>query len=129
MVYYGDGLVKPMNEIGVVFKEEYGVQINYTFTGSADNLSKLQLVQEVDVYMSGDRYYSEQLADKGLTEYEKDVAYLIPIIAVPKGNPANIKNLDDLTRDGVKIILGDENSVAVDKVCQKILKIIILQKK
>jgi len=122
LVYSGAGLRKPMNEIGKVFEEEFGVQINYTYAGSAQNLSQLQLASEGDVYIPGSRYYYEQAAEKGLTVYEKDVAYHIPVIAVPKGNPGNIKSLKDLTKDGIEIVLGDEKSAAIGKVCQKILK-------
>ena len=122
LVYCGAGLAKPMNEIGEVFEEEFGVQIQYTFAGSAQNLSQLQLAGEGDVYMPGALYYYEQAAEKGLTVYEKDIAYHIPVIAVPKGNPANIKDLLDLTRDDVEIVLGDEKSAAIGKTSQKILK-------
>jgi len=123
LVYSGAGLRKPMNEIGKVFEEKYGVQINYTYAGSAQNLIQLQLVGEGDVYVPGALYYYEQAKEKGLTIYEKDVAYHIPVIAVPKGNPANIKNLNDLCRDGVELVLGDEKAAAIGKVTQKILKV------
>lgn len=123
LVYCGAGLSKPMNEIGELFKEEFGVQIQYSFAGSAQNLSQLQLAGEGDVYMPGALYYYEQAAEKGLTVYEKHVAYHIPVIAVPKGNPANIQGLLDLTREDIEIVLGDEKSAAIGKTCQKIFQI------
>ena len=121
LVYSGAGLRKPMDEIGKVFEEKFGVKIDYTYAGSAQNLSQLQLVGEGDVYIPGDLYYYEQAKEKGLTIYEKDIAYHIPVIAVPKGNPAGIKSLDDLCRNDVEIVLGDEKAAAIGKVSQKIL--------
>ncbi len=121
LVYSGAGLRKPMNDIGKAFEEEYGVQINYTYGGSAHILSQLQLAGEGDIYIPGARYYYEKAKEKGLTTFEEDVAYHIPVIAVPKGNPANIKGLDDLCRDDVEIVLGDEKSAAIGRLSQKIL--------
>ncbi len=122
LVYSGAGLRKPMNDIAKAFKEEYGVQINYNYGGSQHILTQLQLAGEGDVYVPGARYYYEKAKGKGLTTYEKDVAYHIPVIAVPKGNPADIKSLDDLCNDDVKLVLGDEKACAIGRLAQKILK-------
>ena len=122
LVYSGAGLRKPMNDIAKAFKEEYGVQINYNYGGSQHILTQLQLAGEGDVYVPGARYYYEKAKGKGLTTYEKDVAYHIPVIAVPKGNPADIKGLDDLCREDVKLILGDEKAAAIGRLAQKMLK-------
>jgi len=121
LVYSGAGLRKPMDEIAEVYKKEYGVQINYTYAGSAQNLSQLQMAGEGDIYVPGSQYYYEQAAKKDLTSYKRDVAYHIPVIAVPKGNPAEIKSLNDLTKSGVEVTLGDERSAAIGRLSQKIL--------
>ena len=128
LVYSGAGLRKPMDEIGESYKKEYGVQINYTYAGSAQNLSQLQMAGEGDIYVPGSQYYYEQAEKKDLTAYKKDIAYHIPVIAVPKGNPAKIKTLNDLTKSGVKVILGDERSAAIGRLSQKILAQNNLQK-
>jgi len=41
LVYSGAGLRKPMDEIAQVFKEKYGIQIQYTYGGSAQNMGVL----------------------------------------------------------------------------------------
>jgi molybdate transport system substrate-binding protein len=121
LVYSGAGLRKPMDEIAQVFKEKYGVQIQYTYGGSAQNLNQLQLVREGDVYVPGDVYYFEAALEKGLVETGKEVAYHIPVIAVPEGNPAGIETLEDLGNEGVEVILGDEKAAAIGNISQKIL--------
>ncbi|MCF8010329.1 MAG: molybdate ABC transporter substrate-binding protein [Clostridiales bacterium] len=121
-VYSGAGLRKPMDDIGKLFEEKYGVRIDYSYAGSAQNLSQLEISGEGDVYVSGAKYYYQEAVDKDLVEYGKDVAYHIPVIGVSEGNPANIDSLEDLAKDGVKIVLGDESACAVGKLAQKILK-------
>jgi len=121
-VYSGAGLRKPMDEIGQVFQEKYGIRIEYSYAGSAQNLSQIELLQEGDLYIPGASYYIEQAMEKGFLSESKEVVYHIPVIGVPKGNPASIQGLDDLTNEGVTVVLGDERSAAIGKVAQKILK-------
>ena len=52
---------------------------------------------------------------KGFADKYVEVAYHIPAIAVPKGNPAGITSLADLAKPGVKLILGDEKANAIGK--------------
>lgn len=121
-VYSGAGLRKPMDEIGKVFEEEYGIRVEYSYAGSAQNLSQIELLEEGDIYVPGATFYIEQAMEKGFISESKDVVYHIPVIGVPKGNPANIQGLDDLAKEGVKVVLGDERSAAIGKTSQKILK-------
>jgi len=66
--------------------------------------------------------YIEKAKEKGFVDYEQRVAYHIPVIAVPEGNPANITSLNDLTKPGVKVVLGDAKAAACGKVANKILE-------
>lgn len=59
---------------------------------------------------------------KGFTDKYIEVAYHIPAIAVPKGNPAGITSLEDLAKPDVKLILGDEKATAIGKKGVKIFK-------
>jgi len=122
LVYSGAGLRKPMDEIGKMFEEKYGVEIQYSYAGSAQNLSQIELSGEGDVYVPGALYYYNAAKEKDLAISEKSVAYHIPVIAVPKGNPANIQTLEDLTKPEVKVILGDPKSAAIGKISKKILE-------
>ncbi|MCM0745987.1 substrate-binding domain-containing protein [Clostridioides difficile] len=63
-----------------------------------------------------------QRLEKELVGEHKTVAHHTPAIVVPKGNPANIQKLEDLNKDGVKLILGDKESNAIGKTTQKILE-------
>jgi molybdate transport system substrate-binding protein len=122
MVYSGAGLRKPMDEIGTLFEQEYGVAVNYNYAGSNMLLSQMELTQEGDVYMPGATMYIDKAKEKGFVEYEQNVSYHIPVIAVPEGNHANITCLEDLAKPGVNVVLGDPKSCAIGKLGNKILE-------
>lgn len=121
-VYCGAGMRKPMDEIGLLFEEENGISVNYNYAGSNTLLSQMELTQKGDIYMPGATYYFDVAREKGFTDYEQLIAYHVPVIAVPKGNSANITSLDDLAKSGVKVILGDSKAVAIGKLGDTLLK-------
>ncbi|MEA1869298.1 MAG: molybdate ABC transporter substrate-binding protein [Euryarchaeota archaeon] len=121
LVYCGAGMRKPMDEIGSLFEEEHGVSVNYNYAGSNTLLSQMELTQKGDIYIPGATYYFDLAREKGLTDYEQHVAYHVPVIAVPKGNPAGITSLNDLAEPGVKVILGDPKAAAIGKLANAIL--------
>ena len=122
LVYCGAGMRKPMDEIGLLFEEKYGISVNYNYAGSNTLLSQMELTQEGDIYMPGATYYFDVAKEKGFTDYEQLIAYHVPVIAVPKGNPANITSLDDLANPGVTVILGDSKACAIGNLGNKILE-------
>jgi molybdate transport system substrate-binding protein len=122
MVYSGAGMRKPMDEIGLAFQEEYGTQVTYNYAGSNALLSQMELTKEGDAYMPGETMYIEIAREKGFTDYQQLICYHIPIITVPKGNPANITCLEDLTKPGVKLIFGDPEVAATGRTAKEILE-------
>ncbi|KGM92976.1 molybdate ABC transporter substrate-binding protein (plasmid) [Clostridium botulinum] len=120
IVYCGAALKKPMDEIGKLFQEKYGVQIRYTYGACQQLLSQIQVSKKGDVYIPSSLSYYKVVKEKKLADYKKDVAYHRPAIAVSKENPKNIKNIEDLAKPGVKVILGDK-STAIGKISKKIL--------
>ncbi|HDN65830.1 MAG TPA: molybdate ABC transporter substrate-binding protein [Methanosarcinales archaeon] len=122
LVYCGAGMRKPMDEIGSLFEEEYGISIDYNYAGSNTLLSQMDLLQNGDVYMPGATYYFDIAKEKGITDYEQRIAYHVPVIAVPRGNPAGITSLADLAKPGVTVILGDPKAAAIGKLGDKILE-------
>ena len=121
-VYSGAGMRKPMDKIGIAFEQKYDVEVKYNYAGSNTLLSQMELTKIGDCYMPGATMYIEKAKEKGLVDYEKPVAYHIPVIAVLKGNPAKIKSLKDLAGPGIRIISGDPKAAAIGKLGVEILK-------
>lgn len=122
MVYCGAGMRKPMDEIGQLFKEKYDISVVYNYAGSGHLLNQIELAQMGDVYQPGTIYYFDIAKEKSFIDYEKFVAYHVPVIAVPKGNPANITGLADLTKSGVRLAMGDPEACAIGKLGIEILE-------
>lgn len=121
-VYSGAGLRKAMDEIGQVFEENNNVKIEYTYAGCGPNLAQMELARTGDVYVAGSQKYFEIAVEKGFTDSKQDIAYHIPVIGVPVGNPAGIEKLEDLAKSGTKIALGDEEGTAIGKIAKKMFK-------
>ncbi|QEK13061.1 molybdate ABC transporter substrate-binding protein [Crassaminicella thermophila] len=121
-VYSGAGLRKPMDELGKIFKEKYNIEVQYTYGGSAQILSQIELSRKGDVFIPGSSFYYEEADKKGLVGERYNVAYHIPVLVVPKNNPAEIKSIKDLGKEDVKVVLGDEKACAIGKVSRKILE-------
>jgi len=122
MVYSGAGMRKPMDEIGALYQERFGTKIQYNYAGSNALLSQMELTRQGDAYMPGATMYIEIASEKGLVGYKTPIAYHIPVITVPEGNPADVNGLEDLIRPEVKIVCGDPKVAAIGKITNKILE-------
>lgn len=121
-VYSAAGLSKAMDNMGQAFGEKYGAQVNFNFAGCAQLLSQMEINQQGDVFVGGSLSDMEIAKQKGFADKYVEIAYHIPAIAVPKGNPAGITGLKDLAKPGVKLILGDEKANAIGKKGAKIFE-------
>ncbi|WP_048056450.1 molybdate ABC transporter substrate-binding protein [Methanocaldococcus fervens] len=122
-VLCGAGLMKPMNELIQNFENKTGAKVEVHYGGSAE-LFGILTTTGGDVFIPGAYKYTEDAMKKELIlkETVKNITYHIPVIAVPKGNPKNIKNLEDLAKPGVRVVIGDPNACAIGKVSKKILE-------
>lgn len=122
LVYSGAGLKKPMDEIANLFEEQENVTIEFNYAGSGQLLAQLETTGKGDVYVVGSVPNYEAAKNKNLVSEYTVVAHHTPAIVVLKGNPKNIKKLEDLTKKDIKVILGDEKASAIGKTSQKILE-------
>ena len=72
--------------------------------------------------MASDDWYLQQAADKGLLDEQLPVAVMLPVLAVPKGNPRKIQSLQDLARDDLKVGLGNVEQTVVGRLSSSILQ-------
>jgi len=122
LVYCGAGMKEPMEEIAKVYEEKEGTKIEYTYGGSAQLLSQIELYKKGDVYMPGALSYIKSAMDKGYVDKTEDIVYHVLAIAVPKGNPANITGIQDLVRPGVRVAIGEPSGPAVGAASKKMLE-------
>jgi molybdate transport system substrate-binding protein len=114
-VYSGAGISKAMDDMGQAFEKKFGAKVVFNYGGCAQLLSQMEINKQGDVFVGGSINDAEIAKQKDLTDQYVAVAYHIPAIAVPKGNPAGITCLADMAKPGMKLILGDEKSNAIGK--------------
>jgi len=123
-VLSGAGLKVVLDPLAEVFTKKTGIKVKYSYLCSAMLLTNIQLTQQGDVFVPGSRYYFNLARKKGLVDerYVADAVYQVPCIMVQKGNPKNIKCLEDLLKPGMKLGIGDSEATAVGRITEVMLK-------
>jgi len=114
VVFAGSASQPPLEEAAKAFEMQFGIPVTLQSGGSGAMLSQIRLTGQGDLYIPGSPDYMEKAREFGLISGEETVlAYLVPAILVPKGNPQRIKTLNDLTRPNLRIGIADPQSVCV----------------
>jgi molybdate transport system substrate-binding protein len=114
-VFAGSASKPPLEEAAQAFEQEMGIHVYTNFGGSGTMLSQMELSRSGDIYIPGSQDYMAKAENKNLIDIAsvKKLAYLVPVIAVRHGNPQNIESLADLARPGIKVGIGNPESVCL----------------
>ncbi|MHB8468338.1 MAG: molybdate ABC transporter substrate-binding protein [Gaiellaceae bacterium] len=79
----------------------------YGFAGSDQLAFQIEQGAPADVFLAASPKYPELLYKQGFVQ--KPVAFVTNtlVLIVPKANPARIHSVDDLTKPGIKVVIGD----------------------
>ncbi len=121
MMYCAAGVKTPVVLAAKQFEKETGVQIELQYGGSGTLLSSLQVSGIGDLYLAADSSYTEIGVEKGVLTEEFPVAYLIPVIAVQKGNPKAIKSIQQLADPSLRVAFGSPEAASIGKQTKNIL--------
>ncbi|MHB8995537.1 MAG: molybdate ABC transporter substrate-binding protein [Armatimonadota bacterium] len=118
----GAALQPPMDEIAATFEKKTGVRVDLTYSGAQMLLGQLVASRSGDLYMPGEAFWVDQAVKKGFVAHTRTVAYFVPVLMVPKGNPGHIRELKDMARPGVRVAIGHPEALAVGPVTKRILE-------
>jgi len=115
LFFCGSAVKVPMDELIPLYEAKSGVKINVIYGGSGTLLSQMALAGKGDVYLCGSPDYITIGERKNLLipGSARRISYLVPAILVPEGNPRNIKTLNDLARPGVRVGMGNPETVCL----------------
>ena len=122
LLYCGAALRPPVEEAIELFQRRTGVRVEADYGASNLLLGRLKISRRGDVFLPGDAFYVSEAEAEGLVAESKDVAWFVPVIMVPKGNPRGIETVADLAAPGVRLALADERAAAIGRITPDIFR-------
>jgi molybdate transport system substrate-binding protein len=121
-IFAAAGAKPPLDEICQKFGEQCRTKVEICYGGGGEVLSQMILSRSGDVYVAPEQRFMETAREKQAINPEtiKSVAYMIPVIAVPKGNPKNILTLADLARPGIRVSVTRPETTLLGKYAPEI---------
>jgi molybdate transport system substrate-binding protein len=115
MVFAGAASKPPLDEAAEAFSKQTGIKVYCTYGGSGSVLSQMELSKTGDLYIPGSPDYIPKAERKNLIDptTTTTIVYLVPVIAVQHGNPKNIQSFADLAKPGMKVGIGNPESVCL----------------
>lgn len=116
-VYCGAGMTRPFGEIAAAFTKKTQVNMEVTYANAGQIQSQINTAQEGDFFIAG---AAEEL--KPVEKYvaaKQNLVKHIPVLAVAKGNPKNIRGIKDLGNSSLRVVLGDAKATPIGKIADK----------
>ena len=120
-VYCAAGMKKPAEAIAAAYREEYGVKVNFQFGGTVALLSQIESAPRGDLFIAADEHAIGLARKKGLIVETLPLAYQYPVIAVQSGNPKNVRGLEDLFRDDLRVAVGNKETASIGKATRAVV--------
>jgi molybdate transport system substrate-binding protein len=114
-LFAGSASKPATEELVKQFEAETGHSVILHLGSSGELLSQMKIAGRGDVYFPGSPDFMKKASDAGvvLPGTEKIVTFLVPAINVQKGNPKGITSLADLTREDIRLAIGNPHHVCV----------------
>ncbi|HNT71562.1 MAG: molybdate ABC transporter periplasmic molybdate-binding protein [Methanosaeta sp. PtaB.Bin087] len=125
VVFTAASLTGAFSEIAEMYEDETGIKVVSNFDGSQALRTQIEHGAYADVFASANNKQMNALKDLGLMNnssvsiFTRNKLSLI----IPKDNPAEISNLRDIVKPGVKIVIGTKDVPVGDYALQIIDKL------
>ena len=104
------GTMRPVFEKLVeLYQQETGQKIEINSADSGELTAHIELQRQGDLYVCHDPFL-DVIMKRGLAVDGWTLAEISPVIIVPKGNPKNVRSLQDLARADVQLAVTDPNA-------------------
>lgn len=122
-VFAGAAPKPALQVLAARYQKQCGVKVEITYGGSGAVLTQFSQEHYGDVYIPGSDDFMDKAVGKGAvaTKTRNILAYLVPVLSVPRGNPKRIGGLADLTRRDLRVVIGEPRSVCLGAIAQEVL--------
>ncbi len=108
-VYAAASLTESFNEIKKVYEmSNDNTIISLNFAGSQTLKTSIENDGKANVFVSANLKYMDELKNKGFISDYKVLLYNRLVLVRNKSSPFSAKGLSDLSRDGIRIAVGDK---------------------
>lgn len=107
-VFAAAGAKPALDEAARQFQEEHGTEIEVSYGGGGEVLTRMVSAETGDIYIAPEQEFMKIAVEQGAVEPAtmKSLAYMVPVLAVQKGNPKQITTLTDLARPGIRVAIA-----------------------
>ncbi len=107
VVFAAGGAWPAIDAICQGFEGQYSLTAETVYGGGGEILAKMMLAKSGDIYVAPEQRFMETAIEKKAIDPAtiQTVAYLVPVIAVKRGNPKGIHSLADLAKQGVRLAI------------------------
>ena len=121
LLFFGGAMLLPaVDETIQSFAIREGVQIKTVYNGCGLLLSQMRVGEKPDAYLACDVSFLDPVRDRFGPSVELSRNKIV--ILVEKGNPKNIKTLEDLARPGLALGLAHEEKSTLGSLTRRILE-------
>jgi molybdate transport system substrate-binding protein len=116
-IFAAAGARAPLDEIIQQFQAKYGTAVEISYGGGGEVLNQMVFSKSGDLYVAPEQRFMQTAAEKHAIDpgTVKSIAYMVPVIAVQKGNPLNISNLADLAKPGTRVAITRPETTLLGK--------------
>lgn len=94
---------------GAFTRKNPSVAVRFSFGGTDSLATQIAQGAPADVFAGASTRHGDQLAEEGLIEAHRTICTNRLVLVLPRSNPAGIGSLEELTRPGVKLVIGAES--------------------
>jgi molybdenum ABC transporter molybdate-binding protein len=118
LVLYAGAMLRPAVEKTIAeFEAREGVRVSRVYNGCGILVAQMRGGVEPDAYFACDPRFMGEVAD--LFRKPEVISSNQLVIAVPKGNPAGLKELTDLGKAGLRVGVGHEQQCALGAITKE----------
>jgi molybdate transport system substrate-binding protein len=125
LVVFAAGGARPaIDELCRGFEGRHSLMAETIYGGGGEVLSKMMLAKSGDIYVAPEQRFMETAIAKQAIDPATihTVAYMVPVIAVKKGNPKGIGALADLANEGVRVAITRPETTLLGRYAPEIFR-------
>jgi molybdate transport system substrate-binding protein len=123
IVFADASLLGAFSEIGQLFADQFNISVFQQFDSTPSLSHQIENATYADLFISDDKSTMDALKKEGyINNYDKFLATDLSLI-VQKSNPANIHDLSDLAKPGIKIVIGSQDTPIGNRTIQMLNKL------